>query len=233
MKKKCIIIPAFNEEDSVVGVIEGIRQYSDAEIIVIDDGSAGSTGARARQAGARVIRHPYNMGYGVALQTGYKYAAMKGYELLVQLDADGQHDPKYIPKLFEQVESGESDVAIGSRFLGEGDFRAGPAKTIGIGFFRLLIWIACRKKITDPTSGYQCLSRKVFEEFTKDLFPTDYPDADVILMLFRMGYRVKEVPVAMMQNPEGRSMHRGVFRLSYYFFKMCLSFLVTLLREKR
>ena len=113
------------------------------------------------------------------------------------------------------------------------DFRAGLAKTIGIGFFRFLIWVACKRKITDPTSGYQCLSRKVFEGFTKDLFPTDYPDADVILMLFRVGYRIREVPVSMMQNPAGKSMHRGIFRLMYYFFKMCLSFFVTLLREKK
>ena len=232
MNKECIIIPAFNEEDSIAAVIKGIRKYSDADVIVIDDGSAGSTRARAREAGARVIRHPYNMGYGVALQTGYKYALKENYDLLVQMDADGQHDPRYIPNLFTPVESGETDVAIGSRFLGEGDYRAGPAKTIGIRFFRFLIWIACGKKITDPTSGYQCLGRKVFEAFTGDLFPTDYPDADVILMLFRMGYRVQEVPVAMLPNPAGRSMHRGLFRLMYYFFKMCLSFFVTILREK-
>lgn len=231
--KKCIIIPAFDEEDSIASVIEGIKTHSDADIIIIDDGSVDRTSIRAREAGARVIRHPFNMGYGVALQTGYKYAVRKSYDLLAQIDADGQHDPRYLPALFDQVGLGESDVAIGSRFLGEGSFRAGLAKTIGIGFFRLLIWLACGKKITDPTSGYQCLNRKVFEVFTQDIFPCDYPDADVILMLYRMGYRVKEVPVTMMPNPLGKSMHRGLFRLMYYFFKMCLSFFVTLLREKK
>ena len=233
MKKKCIIIPALNESENIAAVMEGIRKHSQADIIVIDDGSMDSTNIRAREAGARVIRHPFNMGYGVALQTGYKYAVRKNYDLLAQIDADGQHDPKYLPLLFDQVELGKCDVALGSRFLGKGKYKAGLWKTVGIGFFRFLIWLACGKKITDPTSGYQCLNRIVFEEFAKDLFPTDYPDADVILMLYRMGYRVQEVPVTMMPNPLGKSMHRGIFRLMYYFFKMCLSFFVTLLREKK
>jgi glycosyltransferase involved in cell wall biosynthesis len=232
-KKKCIIVPAFDESENIAAVLKDIREYSDAEIVVVDDGSKDRTGSKAAAAGVTVIRHPFNMGYGVALQTGYKWALKKGYEFLVQIDADGQHDPKYIPALFEEVEKGQSDVAIGSRFLIKGGYEAGPAKTIGIGFFRILIWIACRKRITDPTSGYQCLNRTVFGAFTKDLFPTDYPDADVILMLYRMGYRVREVPVTMVPNPTGRSMHRGIFRLMYYFFKMGLSFFVTILREKK
>ena len=232
MKKKCIIIPAYYEEESIGSVIAGIRRHSEADIVVIDDGSADGTGLKAAEAGAQVIRHPFNLGYGVALQTGYKWALRRGYDFLVQMDADGQHDPKYIPALFEQVEEGGSDVAIGSRFLVKGGYEAGISKTVGISFFRILIRLACRERITDPTSGYQCLDQKVFAEFSKDLFPTDYPDADVILMLFRMGYRVREVPVTMIPNPLGKSMHRGIFRLMYYFFKMCLSFFVTLLREK-
>lgn len=232
-KKKCIIVPALNESENIVDVLEDIRQHSDADIVVIDDGSKDSTGKKAAETGARVLRHPFNMGYGVALQTGYKWALNKDYDFLLQMDADGQHDPKYIPALFEEVENGGSDVAIGSRFLIKGGYKAGIAKTIGINFFRMIIWMACRKRITDPTSGYQCLNRKVFKEFSKDLFPIDYPDADVILMLFRMGHKVKEVPVTMLPNPTGKSMHRGIFRLMYYFFKMCLSFFVTLLREKK
>jgi glycosyltransferase involved in cell wall biosynthesis len=232
MKKRCIIVPALNEASNIVSVVEGIKRYSDADIVVIDDGSKDRTPKTARETGAYVIRHPYNMGYGVALQTGYKYATEKGYDLLLQLDGDGQHDPKYIPKLFEAVASGECDVAIGSRFLGEARYDAGVLKSIGINLFRFMIRVTTGRSITDPTSGYQCLHRRVFKVFTGDVFPCDYPDADLIVMLLRMGFRIREVPVAMTPNPEGRSMHQGILRLAYYFFKMFLSFLVTLIREK-
>ena len=232
MNERCVIVPAFNEEKNIATVIEGIRRYSDADVVIVDDGSTDRTAEKARERGAFIIRHPFNMGYGVALQTGYKYAAKKDYRLLLQLDGDGQHDPKYIPAMFETVASGRWDVAIGSRFLGEGDYDAGLLKSAGIALFRFMIRVSTGKKPTDPTSGYQCLSRRVFEAFTQDIFPCDYPDADLIIMLHRMGYRVTEVPVAMMPNPQGRSMHQGVFRVSYYFFKMFLAFFISLIREK-
>lgn len=233
MKKKCIIIPAFNEEENIASVIDGVKRYSDAHIVVIDDGSRDLTREKVREAGAFVISHPFNMGYGVALQTGYKYAVKRDYDFLVQMDGDRQHDPKYIEALFRVVESNECDVALGSRFLGEGKFRAGVLKSIGIKIFRLIIWIFNREKITDPTSGYQCLNREVFQAFTDDLFPCDYPDTNVIIMLHRMGFTIKEVPVAMIPNPEGRSMHQGIFTLMYYFFQMFFSFFIALIREKR
>ena len=233
MHKRCVIIPAFNEAENIGSVIEDVKRYSDARIIVIDDGSRDLTREKAREAGAYVISHPFNMGYGVALQTGYKYAVKQGYDFLVQMDGDRQHDPKYIGELFKAVESHECDVALGSRFLGEGNFKAGFMKSIGIKIFRLMIWIFNREKITDPTSGYQCLNRKVLKVFTEDSFPCDYPDTNVIIMLHGMGFKIKEIPVAMVPNPEGRSMHQGIFTLMYYFFQMFFAFFVALLREKR
>ncbi len=232
MNKRCLIIPAFNEEENIVSVIEGVKKYSDADIIVIDDGSADLTGERATEAGALVISHPFNMGYGTALQTGYKYAVKKNYDLLVQIDGDGQHDPKYIPALFGEVEAGMCDVAIGSRFLGKGHYPLGVLKWIGIHILRLATRFFIREKITDPTSGYQCLKRDVFGVFTKDLFPCDYPDANMIILLHWMAFTVKEIPVAMRPNREGRSMHEGIFKVMYYFFKMFLSFVIALIRGK-
>jgi len=140
LTKRCIIIPAFNEENHIASVVEGVKRYSDAHIVVIDDGSRDLTGAKAKEAGAFVISHPFNMGYGVALQTGYKYAVKRDYDFLVQMDGDRQHDPKYIEKLFRVVESRECDVALGSRFLGEGNFKAGFMKSIGIKIFRFMIY---------------------------------------------------------------------------------------------
>ena len=113
MNKRCLIIPAFNEEENIVSVIEGVKKYSDADIIVIDDGSTDLTAERATNTGVMVVSHPFNMGYGTTLQTGYKYkyAVEKKYDFLVQMDGDGQHDPKYIPTLFREVESGFCDIA--------------------------------------------------------------------------------------------------------------------------
>jgi glycosyltransferase involved in cell wall biosynthesis len=229
--KKCIIIPAFNEEKQIASVIERIREYSDADIVVIDDGSGDMTSKIALKAGAFLIRHPFNMGYGVALQTGYKYALKNDYEYLMQIDGDGQHDPGYIPALFAIVENRECDIVIGSRFLNNTTYRPGIFKWTGIKLFRQIIKVITGERITDPTSGYQCLSRKVFEFFTNDSFPCDYPDANVIIMLHRAGFKTKEIPVEMMPNPDGRSMHQGILTISYYFFKMFLSIFVTLIRK--
>jgi len=232
MNKRCLIIPAFNEEENIASVIEGVKQYSDADIIVVDDGSTDQTVERATKAGALVVRHPFNMGYGTTLQTGYKYAVKNKYDFLVQIDGDGQHDPKYIPALFREVEAGRCDVAIGSRFLCERQFPLSALKWMGIHMLRLATRCFIRERITDPTSGYQCLKRDVLEVFTKDLFPCDYPDANMIILLHGMAFTVKEIPVAMRPNREGRSMHEGKFKVMYYFFKMFLSFVIALIRGK-
>ena len=233
MHKRCLIIPAFNEGENIASVIEGVKKYSDADIIVVDDGSVDLTVEKATKAGALVVRHPFNMGYGTALQTGYKYAVKKNYDLLVQIDGDGQHDPKYIPALFGEVEAGRCDVAIGSRFLGEGHYPLGVLKWVGIHTLRLATRCFVREKITDPTSGYQCLKRDVLRVFTKDIFPWDYPDANMIILLHWMAFTIKEIPVVMRPNREGRSMHKGIFTVMYYFFKMFLSFVIALIRGKR
>ena len=167
----------------------------------------------------------------MALQTGYKYAVEKNYDILLQIDGDGQHSAKFIPELFSQVESSDCDVAIGSSILAESQYRAGFLKSIGIKLFRKIILLITGEKITDPTSGYQCLNRSVFEFFTNDTFPCDYPDANVIIMLHRAGFKIREIPVEMTSNPDGRSMHRGIFTISYYLFKMFLSIFVTLIRR--
>ena len=233
MGRTCIIIPALNEEENILRVIKGIRQFSDADIIVIDDGSRDLTGQKAAAAGALVVSHPFNMGYGVTLQTGYKYALRKNYEFLVQIDGDGQHDPKYIPELLKPVENGECDLVVGSRFLGETGYEAGLLKSIGIAIFRHMIMLMNKEKVTDPTSGYQCLNKRVFKACTEDLFPRQYPDANVLIILHHLGFKIREVPVTMMPHPEGRSMHQGLFKLTFYFFSMFLSFFITLIQGRK
>lgn len=227
-----IIIPAYNEAGAIAPLVAQIREVigGASQVVVIDDGSADATADEARSAGAVVVSHPFNMGYGVTIQTGYKYAFAQGYDYLVQIDGDGQHDPSYISRLLEQVTSGSADVALGSRFLDAGSYRPPLARRIGMAFFGSLLSLLIGKRISDPTSGYQAINRQVMEFFTRDIFPCDYPDADVLLMLGLAGFRICEVPVRMYANAEGKSMHSGLKPL-YYVFKMLLSMTVTLLRN--
>jgi len=231
MSRVFVIIPAYNEEVRIAAVISGVRaSVPDAEVVVINDCSRDDTAFAARQAGAIVVSHPFNMGYGAAIQTGYKYARDKGCDCLVQLDADGQHDPACIPALLAPVLAGEADICIGSRFLGK-SYRPPLARRAGMAIFRRIVSIATGTAISDTTSGFQAFNRDVIRFFATDIFPVDYPDADMLITLHRAGFCMTEVPVRMFENSEGKSMHSGLKPL-YYMFKMLLSICVTLMREK-
>ena len=229
-KDVVIIIPAYHEAGRIGQTILGIRKHTDIPIVVINDGSKDNTAAEAEEAGATVIALPFNLGYGGALQTGFKYALRKGYTLVVQMDADGQHDPAYILPLLEDVRSDKVDVAIGSRFLGRGDYRTTIFKRTGMVFLSVIASAITRQKITDPTSGFQALNKKAMEFYATEVYPMDFPDADVLVMLYRKGIRFWEVPVRMNQSTKGKTMHSGIVPL-YYLFKMVLSIFVTLLRK--
>jgi len=225
-----IIIPAYNEAGRVAPTITGIRKFADADIIVISDGSTDNTVNEASEAGATVVELPFNLGYGAALQTGFKYALKMGYRFAVQMDADGQHDPSAIQSLIEPVIKGEVDVTIGSRFLRRGDYKAPFVRKVGMSFFAFIASIFTGKRVTDPTSGFQALNSKVMKFYASDAYPVDYPDADVIIMLHRRGIKFSEIPVAMKRSVGKVSMHSGL-KPFYYTFKMLLSILVTLLRR--
>ena len=226
-----IIIPAYNEAERISATITEIRKYSDADIIVINDGSTDWTTKEAKAVGARVIELPFNLGYGAALQTGFKYALEQGYLYAVQMDADGQHDPSAIETLIEPVVKGDADMTLGSRFLGGGVYKAPFARRIGIVLFSVIIRLITGRKVTDPTSGFQSMNKRVMGFYASDAYPTDYPDADVIIMLHRGGFTFKEVPVTMKRLTGKVSMHSGL-KPFYYTFKMFLSIFVTLLRSK-
>jgi len=230
-EKVLIIIPAYNEQESISQVIHEVKKaVPSADIVVIDDGSIDNTAIRAKKAGAKVISHLTNQGYGAALQTGFIYALEKGYSRAVQLDADGQHDPAFIPSLLKPLEDGEADLVIGSRFLGEDDYRIKFSKKMGIYIFRKILFLITRRRITDPTSGFQAFNEDVIRFFSQDLYPSDYPDADVLIMVYFAGFRFKEVPVRMHHSHKNETMHKG-YKAFYYTFKMLLSIIVTLLRK--
>lgn len=235
--KSLAIIPAYNECEKIGQVVSGIRKSEkNIDVLVIDDGSTDKTAHYARAAGAKVLRLSSNMGYGVALQTGFKYACEREYDFLVQLDADGQHDPAYIPEMLKVVMAGEADLVLGSRFLDkttpdESKYKAGKARKLGMVFFAFLTTKLIGFKVTDPTSGYQAFNKRVMAFFTQDFFPSDFPDADVLVMLHRAGFKIKEFPMIMSKRENGKSMHDGI-KPVYYVFKMLLSMFMTLLRKK-
>lgn len=233
MSKTLVIIPAYNEAPRIAVVIAGVRGVvADATIVVIDDGSCDGTATAAATAGATVLRHPFNMGYGVAIQTGYKYALAHDFDWLVQIDGDGQHDPAGIPALLEPLRSGTVDFVLGSRFLSGFSYRPPLLRRLGMTFFRRIVALVIRQPVSDCTSGFQAFNREVIGFFTSDLFPCDYPDADVLISLHLAGFRIREVPVHMSASASGKSMHSGI-KPVYYVFKMLLSICVTLLRSHR
>lgn len=231
--KILVLVPAYNESPRIAEVVAHVRRsVPDYDILVVNDGSRDDTAAEAETAGATVVSHPFNMGYGVAIQTGYKYANAKGYDFLIQMDGDGQHDPDYIHHLLEPVMAGECDFTIGSRFLVETSYEPSLTRRLGMVFFRKIVSTLTGTRITDSTSGYQAFNRKVVRFFTSEVFPCDYPDADMLITLHLAGFTIQEVPVLMHANMEGKSMHSGIKPL-YYIFKMLLSIFVTLLRNRQ
>lgn len=230
--KSVIVMPAHNEAESIEEVIAEIRRVLDGlDIVVIDDFSTDDTAAVAARMGAHVIRLPSNLGYGGAVQTGFKFAVQRGYDFGVMMDADGQHDPVSVPDLLAVVESGEADVALGSRFLGHMHYENSWVRRLGMTVFSRLVSTVTGQDFTDATSGFQALNCEVMEFFARGNYPVDYPDADTIILLHYAGFRVREVPVTMRGRIRGESMHGGL-KPVYYVLKMALSIFTIMLRQR-
>jgi glycosyltransferase involved in cell wall biosynthesis len=202
--KRMVLIPAYNEENTIPMVIRDVREHCQ-DIVVVDDGSQDFTGSMARDEGALVIPHGRNKGYAEALRTGYRHAIQHGYDELVQIDADGQHDPGHIPELFRRGQSW--DVVIGSRFLGRQKYESPLSKAVGVRIFRHIIQRETGLNITDPTSGYRYMYSRAFTLCSK--VKCDYPDANMIILMHKLGLTIGEMPVKMQPNAAGKSMHKG------------------------
>ena len=231
--KTLIIIPAYNESEQITDVIVDVKNLlPGVHVFVIDDGSSDDTAKIARRAGAIVATMPFNAGYGMALQTGYKYAKRHEYDYVVQMDGDGQHEPRSIPDLLKVLAETDADIALGSRYLGKGDYRTSWLRKFGQTYFGFIANLMTKYKVTDPTTGFQALSKDVVAFFCTEVYPVDYPDADVIIMLDRAGFNVVEVPVEMYVDESGNSMHSG-WKPLYYGIKMMMSIMMTVLRDDR
>lgn len=228
-----VVIPAYNEEKSIAAVLRNLKALQfQIDILVVNDGSADRTSGVAQDEGVLVINLPYNLGYGGALQTGFKYAAAEGYRYLIHMDADGQHDPEDIRELIAAITKDNYDIVIGSRFLGNSSIQTGFVKRFAISIFRTIIKIATGKTVTDPSSGFQALSRKTFRYYASmGHYPQDYPDADVLIHMLKNSFRVCEIPVQMKNREIGAGMHAGLKPI-YYLLKMLVSIIVVLLRGR-
>jgi glycosyltransferase involved in cell wall biosynthesis len=230
--RKLAIIPAYNEEGMVGQVVRGIRRHApEFDIVVVDDGSTDRTFAEASAEGVTVIRHPFNLGIGGAMQSGFKYAAANEYDVAAQVDGDGQHKPTYLNDLLEALRtSGKADMVCGSRFRGDPGYKVPIGRRIGNLIFSLILSMMVRRRITDPTSGFRMTNRRGIELFARD-YPHDYPEVEAILMLHAHSLRLHEVPVRMNARGFGRS-SIDYPRSAYYMAKVLLALFVGLFRKR-
>jgi len=219
-----IIIPAYNEELCIGDTIRGLLESGCAsDILVVNDGSSDHTGSIVEKLPVFLVQHPINLGYGAALQTGYKFAKAHGYQYVAQFDADGQHHTDDLKNLLDELCRNDADIVIGSRFLGNPSLRLGRKKTIAINAFRFMIKLLTRKRVTDPTSGLRGMNARLFGLFSRrGQFPADFPDADIIIHILLNRYRLREFPIGSREREMGESMHSGL-KPVIYMFKVVLS----------
>jgi glycosyltransferase involved in cell wall biosynthesis len=229
--RRVAIVPAFNEEKAVARVIDELRVFDPGlDVVVVDDGSVDRTAAVAAAKGARVLRLPFNLGIGGAVQTGFRFAYENDYDLAVRVDGDGQHDPSQLTAVLEPVLRDEADIAVGSRFAsGATGYRSSRTRRVGI---RLLAWVVSRivgQPVTDTTSGFQAVNKVGITLFAHD-YPHDYPEVEATVMVFRHRLRLREVPVTMRARDGGRSSITAL-RSVYYMVKVLLAIFVGLFRR--
>lgn len=230
-RKLVALVPAWNEADVIGNVVDEIAAaVPGIDIVVVDDASTDETASVARARGAVVLRLPFNVGIGGAVQTGFRYALEQGYELAVRLDGDGQHDPGEIAKILSPIEAGQADLVIGSRFVdGSGTYRPPLARRIGIRVFARLVSLLGRQRVTDTTSGFVALGRPGIELFAAQ-YPHDYPEVESTLVALRSGLRLAQVQVEMRERTTGSS-SITFLRSLYYIVKVTLALLVASLRR--
>lgn len=235
--KILIVIPAYNEEESILDTYQSVMEYNkkhksiSLDVIVINDGSRDSTKQILEDYHIPHINLVHNLGIGGAVQTGYKYALENNYDYVVQFDGDGQHDINYVETILEPLRSGDADLCIGSRFLDDtSEFKSTGARRIGIKIISFLIWLFAHIKIMDPTSGFRAANRSVIQHFAMS-YPREYPEPESIVNITRLNYRVIEQPVKMRERTGGVSSIRA-WKTVYYMINVGLSIIVTSLKRK-
>jgi glycosyltransferase involved in cell wall biosynthesis len=231
MTRVAAVVPAFEEEAAIGAVVAEIVAFDPSiDVVVVDDGSSDGTAAAAAAAGATVVRLPFNLGIGAAVQTGFRWALERDYDLAVRLDGDGQHDPAELPKLLAPIERDEADVVTGSRFREEEDgYRPPLGRRVGITWFARLVSLLSGQRVTDTTSGFQALNRSGIELFARD-YPSDYPEVEATVLLLKHRLRLVEVPVRMREREHGSS-SITFLRSVYYAIKVTLALFIAMGRR--
>ena len=224
--KKLVIIPAYNEKDSIVNTVKDIKDNAQGfDYIVVNDCSTDNTYDVCVENGLKVINLPLNLGIGGAVQTGYLYAFQNGYDIAIQFDGDGQHDAAYLNEMADYLVKNECDMVIGSRFIEKEGFQSSFIRRVGIKYFTFLIHLLTGKTITDPTSGMRMCNRRTIEMFAKE-YPIDYPEPESTVRLIRHKRKIEEVPVIMRERAEGVSSLSSVRHSVYYMIKVSIAILV-------
>lgn len=234
MKELLIIVPVHNEEENILAVIEELkRDIQEADIIAINDCSKDNSLKILKENQVNHITTPFNLGYAGAIQTGFKYAEEKGYKYVAQFDGDGQHIAKELDKLYKIMKKGNVDIVIGSRFKSKSQYHHAFFRKVGTNVFKLIIKVACKQEVTDPTSGLQVLNKKVYCQYAKINGYPDYPDANLLIDMLLQGYAIEEVPVEMRERMAGESMHAGVWKPFKYMITMFYSIFIILLKNNK
>lgn len=242
--KVLVIIPAYNEENSILNVINKLKTTlinsqmdSFTDILVVNDASKDKTSSIARSKCIKVIDNIQNLGYGGSLQIGYRYALNQGYDFTIQMDADGQHDTCNIPKIYRALTQDANketrpDIVLGSRFLKDSiSFEISAPKKFAIWYFSSILRLSTKQFLTDPTTGLQGLNKAVIYYYSRfNQFDGKYPDSNILLEAARAGFKIKEIPAVMYAREDGTSMHSG-FKPIYYMMHMSLSVLSVLVRK--
>ncbi len=216
------IVPAYNEVRNLPRLAEALRAHAPScDVVVVDDGSADDTARVASSMGWSVLRLPMNLGIGGAVQAGYLWAWERGYDVAVQIDGDGQHDPAFLGLLLQPICEGAADLVIGSRFLTDGGFRSTAVRRAGIAYLSWFLRLRCGARVTDPTSGFRAANRDAIELFAR-YYPSDYPEPEAVALARRAGLRIREVPVRMNERAHGRS-SIGLWQTLYYLVKVSLA----------
>lgn len=225
MSKVLLIIPAYNEEESLRSLIEEIKAVCpEVDYLVVNDCSSDDTERLLEELGANYITLPCNMGIGGAVQSGYRYAAQNGYDIAIQIDGDGQHDVRFVKDMVKLIEDKQADVVIGSRFIDKEGFQSSQARRIGIRILSMLIRLMCGAKVKDVTSGFRAVNRRFIELFAEN-YPDDYPEPEVIVTAKLYGAVIKELPVVMRERTSGKS-SINLKRSIYYMIKVSLAIII-------
>ena len=229
--KKLIIIPAYNEAENIESTVKNIESSAPGfDYVIINDCSTDITKEICEKNNYNIVNLPINLGIGGAVQTGYQYALKHDYDIAVQVDGDGQHDPLFLEEMCSMLVERQLDMVIGSRFIDKEGFQSSVIRRFGIVYFTKLIQLLTRKKITDPTSGLRMANRKVIEQFAKD-YPRDYPEPESVVSIIRKGRKVEEIPVVMQERQGGIS-SISPLKSVYYMIKVTLAILIEMIRKE-